>query len=222
MISTVHDSSIVSKTKRNQTRDIPQIIHDYNHTMGDVDRVSQVVDPMSVYKVYKKLFFMVVDYIVKNSFVVFSSRNPCSRKAYFSALVHNSWLVGSVWRGSQDQSTETRSLDFWAKILIFWNCMSLKRTAPCFADVLFPLQKKFSRTPSICANHASVSPWAQHPTSSTFTRKKIRETCCSYVSIHHTFVTIIFVSFQKNFFLVKRCGLYIKFSRTVLTLHIFY
>lgn len=98
MISTVHDSLIVSKTKRNQTRDIPQIIHDYNHTMGGVDRVSQVVDPMSIVrrstKWYKKLFFMVVDFIVNNSFVVFSSGNPCSRKAYFSTLVHKLLACG--------------------------------------------------------------------------------------------------------------------------------
>ena len=36
----------------------------------------------------------VVDFTVNNSFVVFSSGNPCSRKAYFSALVQKLLACG--------------------------------------------------------------------------------------------------------------------------------
>lgn len=100
LISTVHDESFISKLdKRKQMRNVPQIIHDYNMTMGGVDKLSQVIDPISIVrkstKWYKKVYFMLVDFVINNSYVVYSLNHQCTRKQFFGALSHNLLSVGS-------------------------------------------------------------------------------------------------------------------------------
>lgn len=163
-------------------------------------------------KWYKKQFFMVVDFIANSSFVVFSSRNPCSRRAYFSALVHKLLACGVSLRRLPRPFDRNTPLRLLSQNSHFWNCMSLKRTALCFTDVLFALQKNSQGHKVYVPIMRRCPPFAQHPASSTFSRNLLQ--LCFY-STHFCYSRICKLS--DNLFLVKRCGLYILFSRTTRT-----
>lgn len=106
LISTIHDSSVVERSSRGtEGLSVPQVIADYNVTMGGVDKLSQVIDPYTVVrksmKWYKKIFFMLLDFLVHNAFVVFSKSHKVSKKQFLQNLINQLLHSSSLNRSSK-------------------------------------------------------------------------------------------------------------------------
>lgn len=76
LLSTLHDLTKVDVQKRNKVVSKPQVVIDYNDTMGGVDRVDQHLSDYALprkrgKKYYKKLFFHLLDLALWNSFVMY-------------------------------------------------------------------------------------------------------------------------------------------------------
>ena len=92
MMSTIHSFELVdSNTKGRHTGEVikkPDVISDYNKTMGGVDLVSQVLIPYSSQgqgvKWYRKLAELYIDIIVYNSFIIYKKLNGGSKIDHFN------------------------------------------------------------------------------------------------------------------------------------------
>lgn len=77
MISTIHSiKDIRTKNYYIRTRK-PEVIQDYNHNMGGVDKVDQCIQPYScsrkrTKKYYKKIFYHLLDITIWNSYVLYN------------------------------------------------------------------------------------------------------------------------------------------------------
>lgn len=80
MLSTIHDGHIVTEVRKGKTVSKPNIVMDYNKTMGGVDRADQrLVYYPSIRKgqkkYYKKIFRHLLDLSILNSFVLYKKNS---------------------------------------------------------------------------------------------------------------------------------------------------
>lgn len=81
MISTYHHLQVGSQNKYNRITYKPNIVLDYNKSMGGVDRKDQFLSAHPVERLrnkvwYKKVFCRLLSTAVFNAFVIFSTKNP--------------------------------------------------------------------------------------------------------------------------------------------------
>lgn len=87
-MSTVHNPSLcIIKLKNGQEVVKPQIIIDYNHTMGGVDRSDQELSYYETIrkqqkKYYKKIFRHLMDKALFNAFVIYKKISKNSKKSF--------------------------------------------------------------------------------------------------------------------------------------------
>ena len=97
--SSLHQSTFTSISKRRRQFELLDVIHDYNLTMGGVDKLAQIIDPFTTVrkssKWYKKIFFMFLDFAVHNAFILYSQNHDVSRRQFFNGLIS-----GLISRGS--------------------------------------------------------------------------------------------------------------------------
>ncbi|KAF2888882.1 hypothetical protein ILUMI_17291 [Ignelater luminosus] len=77
LLSSIHGVETVNLQKRGETILKPKLVHEYNDTMGGVDRVDQHLADYTLprkrgKKYYKKIFFHLFDLALWNSFVLYS------------------------------------------------------------------------------------------------------------------------------------------------------
>ncbi|KAF2894023.1 hypothetical protein ILUMI_12150 [Ignelater luminosus] len=77
LLSSIHGVETVNLQNRGETILKPQLVHEYNDTMGGVDRVDQHLADYTLprkrgKKYYKKIFFHLFDLALWNSFVLYS------------------------------------------------------------------------------------------------------------------------------------------------------
>ncbi|CAK9810908.1 PiggyBac transposable element-derived protein 4 [Anthophora plagiata] len=184
LISTIHSSPMVDVETRKGTIKKPQLVLDYNHTMGGVDRVDQHLSTYLVprkrgKKYYKKIFFHLLDLAIWNAFMLY-----------------------------QKSDGEMDSLDFRLKVIELsiekYKTTSISRSGR-LSNVSTPLRLSARQFPSF------VSPTAnkENPTRQCFlcsrkknennkrVRKEIRYMCAEcdiplcaipYFTIYHTVV----------------------------------
>lgn len=78
LLSSVHSSEMVQVERRREATSIPQIVKDYNNTMGGVDRVDQSLASYPIMrkrgkKYYKKIFFHLLELAVWNTYILYKN-----------------------------------------------------------------------------------------------------------------------------------------------------
>ena len=76
LISTVHKNKIVTKDGYSGTKEIPQLVHDYNFTMGGVDLFDQKnscykTGRKRVKKFFLSIFYYLLDMSIWNSYHIY-------------------------------------------------------------------------------------------------------------------------------------------------------
>ena len=76
LISTVHNNKIVTKDGYSGTKEIPQLVHDYNFTMGGVDLFDQKnscykTGRKRVKKFFLSIFYYLLDTTIWNSYHIY-------------------------------------------------------------------------------------------------------------------------------------------------------
>ncbi|XP_067121649.1 piggyBac transposable element-derived protein 4-like [Centruroides vittatus] len=106
LLSTVHNPAMVSKTTHAGKIVIkPQVVVDYNDTMGGVDLLDQHLRDYPVArkrgkKFYKKVFFHLIDISIFNSFVLYKKNG--------GSMDHLEFRINIVEKIIQEYHTETR------------------------------------------------------------------------------------------------------------------
>ncbi|XP_022829638.1 piggyBac transposable element-derived protein 4-like [Spodoptera litura] len=88
MISTYHKAEVGGKEKYGYYKYKPQVVLDYNLSMGGIDKKDQMIQAFPIERIrnhvwYKKLFRRLVNVSIHNSFVMFSSVVPGIRQRAF-------------------------------------------------------------------------------------------------------------------------------------------
>ena len=106
MLSTVHNPTMVDLSTPRWEMKKPEAIHDYNFTMGGVDKVDQHLVDYPIprkrgKRYYKKVFFHLMDLAVWNSYILyqksFQDRQVATRKP-LSHLKYRLELIDSLIR----------------------------------------------------------------------------------------------------------------------------
>lgn len=96
LLSTIHNAKMLQITKRDKVKEKPAVVHDYNDTMGGVDRVDQMLASYPLprkrgKKYYRKIFFHLLDLAIFNSMVLYMKRG-----GQMSSLKYRLALITSI------------------------------------------------------------------------------------------------------------------------------